>query len=72
MAFPPKFAVLVSQRVYDWTRSVAKYGDNCQSTISGNALGMVGAAMSSYGDNDMNGNTECDMRSTINPAPHDQ
>ena len=69
------FVMVKSTLVDGNSYGVANYGDNMymgQSTISGNAEGIVGSAMHSYGDNDMNGNTECDVCATINPAPHDQ
>jgi hypothetical protein len=69
------FVMVKSSTVEGNTYGVANYGDNMYmglSTISGNAEGIVGAAMNSYGDNDMNGNTECDVCATINQAPHDQ
>ncbi len=68
--------VLVKSSLIDAnTYGVANYGDTMymgQTVVSGNAEGIVGAALNSYGDNDMNGNTECDVCATINPAPHDQ
>jgi hypothetical protein len=69
------FVMVKSSLIDANTYGVANYGDNMymgQSTVSGNAEGIVGAAMNSYGDNDMNGNTECDVCATITQVPHDQ
>ncbi len=57
------------------TYGVANYGDTMfmgQTIVSGNTQGVIGATLNSYGDNDMNGNTECDVCATINQVPHDQ
>ncbi len=69
------FVLVKSSTINDNTYGVADYGSNTymgQTTVSGNAEGIVGAALNSYGDNDMNGNTECDVCATINEMQHDQ